>query len=297
MIFLRRVIQIISNEIKELIDLIDNKLDSYLNFEGTYQKEVYESMEYSLFTGGKRLRPIIAIKTFEIFNKDKEIILPYACAIEMIHTYSLIHDDLPAMDDDEIRRGKPTNHMVYGEALAILSGDALLNLSFETMLKETLSSSKTLDDYEKRVKAMEIVSNCAGVNGMIGGQVVDLFGNNENMDEDKLKFMYEAKTSALFQASVLTGAILAGANEKEIEIMHNFSKNIGLAYQIKDDFLDIEEDIDKFTFLDLKDNSNTKAFNKLEKLTDKALKELEKLENRDTNFLKELTILLLNRKK
>lgn len=287
--------EIISNEIKELVDTIDNKLHLYLDFKGSYQRKIYDSMEYSLFTGGKRLRPIIAIKTFEVFNKNKEQILPYACAIEMIHTYSLIHDDLPAMDDDKMRRGKPTNHIVYGEALAVLSGDGLLNLAFEIMLKETSLSSRTLDDYKIRVKIMEIISNCAGVNGMIGGQVVDLFGNNKNMDEDKLKFMYDAKTSALFQASVLAGAVLGGADESEIEIMHKFSKNIGLAYQIKDDFLDIEEDIDKFTFLNL--NNNKKASNKLEELTNDALEELGKLKNKDTNFLRELTILLLNRKK
>ncbi|MGO1470534.1 MAG: polyprenyl synthetase family protein, partial [Tissierella sp.] len=183
----------------------------------------------------------------------------------------------------------------YGEALAVLSGDGLLNLAFETMLKETLLSSKTLDDYKARVKIMEIISNCAGVNGMIGGQVVDLFGNNNNMDQDKLKFMYNAKTAALFKASVLSGAILGGADKNEIRIMHEFSKNIGLAYQIKDDFLDIEEDINKFTFLNL--NNKGKASNKLEELTNNALEELDKIKNKDTSFLRELTILLLNRKK
>lgn len=284
-----------SNEIQEAIDIIDAKLHSYLKFKGSYQQQIYDSMEYSLFTGGKRLRPIIAIKSFEVFNKNNELILPYACAIEMIHTYSLIHDDLPAMDDDKTRRGKPTNHIVYGEALAILSGDGLLNLAFEVMLKETLLSAKTLDDYKTRVKIMDIIAKCAGVDGMIGGQVVDLFGNSNNMDEDKLKFMYDAKTSALFQASVLAGAILGGANEDEIEIMHNFSRHIGLAYQIKDDFLDIEEDVNKFTFLSL--NDNDKASNKLEALTNDALEELDKLKNKDTKFLKELTILLLNRQK
>lgn len=287
--------KIISNDIKELVDIIDDKLYSYLDFKGSYQKNIYDSMEYSLFTGGKRLRPIIAVKSFEVFSENKSHILPYACAIEMIHTYSLIHDDLPSMDNDKTRRGKPTNHIVYGEALAVLSGDGLLNLAFETMLKETLLSSKTLDDYKARVKIMEIISNCAGVNGMIGGQVVDLFGNNNNMDQDKLKFMYNAKTAALFKASVLSGAILGGADKNEIRIMHEFSKNIGLAYQIKDDFLDIEEDINKFTFLNL--NNKGKASNKLEELTNNALEELDKIKNKDTSFLRELTILLLNRKK
>lgn len=286
--------KIVSKEIDNLIDIIDEKLKSYLIFKGKHQEKIYESMEYSLFTGGKRLRPIICIKAFEIFNEDIEKILPFASAIEMIHTYSLIHDDLPAMDDDETRRGNPTNHIVYGEALAILSGDGLLNLAFETMLRETISVSKTIEDYKIRVRVMDIISNFSGVNGMIGGQVVDLFGNEDNMDEDKLRFMYEAKTSALFEASVLAGTILGGADEEEIKIMHSFAKNIGLAYQIKDDFLDIEEDKDKFTFLNL--NDNDKATNTLEKLTNKALEDLEKLKNRDTRFLRELTVLLLNRK-
>lgn len=286
----------ISNEIKELINILDEALYSYIHLKGKYQQRIYESIKYSLFTGGKRLRPILAIKTFELFNNEVEKVLPFACAIEMIHTYSLIHDDLPAMDDDKIRRGNPTNHIVFGEALAILAGDGLLNLAFETMLKNTISSSQNLEDYKIRVKIMEIISNCAGVEGMIGGQVVDLLGSDENMDEDKLNFMYNAKTSALFQASVLTGAILGGANESEISIMHKFSKNIGLAYQIRDDFLDIKEDkeINKYTFLTL--NDDDKALNKLEKLTLDALNELDKLEDKDISFLRELTILLLNRK-
>ena len=288
---------ILSNEIKDLINIIDESLYSQIHLKGKYQEKVYEAIKYSLFTGGKRLRPILAVKTFEIFDEDTEKVLPYASAIEMIHTYSLIHDDLPAMDDDAVRRGSPTNHIVFGEAMAILAGDGLLNLAFETMLKDTVKSSEKLEDYEVRVKIMEIIANCSGVEGMIGGQVVDLLGTDENMDEDKLNFMYSAKTSALFEASVLTGAILAGAGKNEIEIMHNFAKNIGLAYQIKDDFLDIDEDqeINKYTFLTL--NKDDKALNKLEALTKNALDELDKLENRDTSFLRELTIFLLNRKK
>lgn len=288
---------IVSNEMKELINIIDERLYSYLNFKGKYQQRIYEAIKYSLFTGGKRLRPILAMKTFEVFHGDIENVLDFACSIEMIHTYSLIHDDLPAMDDDKMRRGNPTNHIVFGEALAILAGDGLLNLAFEIMLKDTIKSSEDLDDYKKRVKIMEIISNYSGVEGMIGGQVVDLLGSDENMDEDKLNFMYNAKTSALFEASVLTGAILGGADEDEVDIMHKFSKNIGLAYQIKDDFLDVTEDesINKYTFLTLNDNS--KALNKLEQLTKDALNELDKLKDRDTKFLKELTIFLLNRKK
>ncbi len=287
----------ISNELKKLTSMIDESLNQCLNFDGKYQQKIYEAIKYSLFTGGKRLRPILSIKTFELFDKDIKKVIDFACAIEMIHTYSLIHDDLPAMDDDKTRRGNPTNHIVFGEALAILAGDGLLNLAFETMLKNTIKLSQNLNDYKTCVKVMEIISNCSGVEGMIGGQVVDLFANYENMDIDRLNFMYSAKTSALFEASVLTGAILGSANEYEIRAMHEFSKNIGLAYQIKDDFLDIDEDIEinKFTFLTF--NTKAKALNTLEQLTENALDELNKLKDRDTNFLRQLTIFLLNREK
>lgn len=286
-----------SNEIKELINIIDENLYSSIHLKGKYQQKIYESIKYSLFTGGKRLRPILAIKVFELFSKEIHLILPFACSIEMIHTYSLIHDDLPSMDDDTMRRGNPTNHIVYGEALAILSGDGLLNLSFETMLKSTLKSATSLEEYKVRVKVMEIIATASGVEGMIGGQVVDLLGTDEDMDEDKLTFMYNAKTSQLFQASVLAGAILGGANEEEINVLHKYSKKIGLAYQIKDDFLDIKQDeaIDKSTFLTLKDEKV--ALNKLEQLIKDALDQLELLRNRDTEFLKDLTLLFLNREK
>lgn len=290
---MRRLRKIISKDLEGLKKIIDKNLYSYLDVKQVYQQKVYDAMNYSLFTGGKRLRPIICIKTFELFNDDIEKVLPFACSIEMIHTYSLIHDDLPAMDNDKYRRGNLTNHMVFGEALAILAGDGLLNLAYETMLKDTLANSKKLDDCTNRVKAMETISNFAGVSGMVGGQVVDLLGSRGDMDRDKLKFMYNAKTSALFEASVLAGAILAGADERERKIMHRFSKNIGLAYQIKDDVLDIGEDEDKFTFLNL--DGKKESFIKLEKLTGDALNELSKLENRDTGFLKKLTKFLLSR--
>nr|WP_300004453.1 polyprenyl synthetase family protein [Tissierella sp.] len=287
----------ISNEIKELINTIDESLNSSIYLKGQYQQKVYESIKYSLFTGGKRLRPIFAIKSFELFNDDIQQILPFASAIEMIHTYSLIHDDLPSMDDDKIRRGNPTNHIVYGEALAILAGDGLLNLAYETMLKSTIKSAKSLEDYEKRVRIMQIIASASGIEGMIGGQVVDLLGNEDDMDEDKLNFMYKAKTSALFEASMLAGSMLGGASDREIEIMHSFSKKVGMAYQIKDDFLDIEQDeeIEKYTYLSLKDNKL--AFEKLEDLTKGALEDLKNLEDRNTEFLMKLTVLLLNREK
>ena len=285
---------IIKDIMDDTIKMIDEALDGYTNLNSKYQQSIYESIRYSLFNGGKRLRPIIAVKSFELFNDDIHKILPYAAAIEMIHTYSLIHDDLPAMDDDNFRRGKPTNHVVFGEALAILSGDGLLNLSFETMLKDLLNSESP-EDYKRKAKAIYEVSKYAGIEGMIGGQVVDLFGNHENMDREKLKYMYDKKTAGLFQASSVAGAIIGGANEEEVEILREFSLYLGLAFQIQDDILDAVEDanINKLTHLSFYNIEKSKEDVMI--YTNKAFQLLDSL-NRNTEFLKELTNLLVNRK-
>lgn len=286
---------IIKDIMDDTIKIIDASLDNYTNSESQYQQRIYESMRYSLFNGGKRLRPIIAVKTFELFSDDIEKILPYAAAIEMIHTYSLIHDDLPAMDDDNLRRGKPTNHVVYGEALAILSGDGLLNLSFETMLNDMLHNSKSLESYQMKTKAIYEVSKYAGVEGMIGGQVVDLFGSHENMDSQRLEIMYEKKTAALFQASAVVGAILGEASDEEIEILREFALYLGLSFQIQDDILDREEDakINKLTHLSFHDIEKSKK--DVDTYTNKAFELLDRLPNKDTKFLRELTNLLVHR--
>lgn len=286
---------IINEEIKNTGRIMDEILEKYMNRNSIYREKILESMKYSLFTGGKRLRPIMAIKTFEIFNNNIKLVLPYAAAIEMIHTYSLIHDDLPAMDDDDYRRGKPTNHKVFGEAMAILAGDALLNLAFEIMSKDVLENSMSLEDYKRKNRAINEIANYSGINGMIGGQVVDLFSSYENMDKDKLLFMYKAKTAALFQASIVVGGILGGAKEEEISILREFSLYLGLSYQIQDDLLDAEEDklIHKFTYLSYFDKEKSKE--DMITYTNKALDLLEALDNRDTAFLKELTKTLVNR--
>ncbi len=275
---------IINEEIKNTGRIMDEILEKYMNRNSIYREKILESMKYSLFTGGKRLRPIMAIKTFEIFNNNIKLILPYAAAIEMIHTYSLIHDDLPAMDDDDYRRGKPTNHKVFGEAMAILAGDALLNLAFEIMSKDVLENSMSLEDYKRKNRAINEIANYSGINGMIGGQVVDLFSSYENMDKDKLLFMYKAKTAALFQASIVVGGILGGAKEEEISILREFSLYLGLSYQIQDDLLDAEEDklIHKFTYLSYFDKEKSKE--DMITYTNKALDLLEALDNRDTAF-------------
>src|SRR5690625_5153604 len=287
---------IIAKELERLRKIIDKYLKESINIKGEHQKEIFDAMEYSLFTGGKRLRPIFAIKVYEIFNPNIENILPYAAAIEMIHTYSLIHDDLPSMDNDDYRRGKLTNHRVFGEVMAILAGDGLLNLAFETMLKDALKEDEGIG-YQQKVEVMYEIAKCAGVEGMIGGQVVDLFSNEGEMTRDKLLFMYQAKTAALFQASVLSGAILGGASPREVKILREYAQVLGLSYQLQDDLLDIEEDesINKFTYLSFYDKD--KAEEDIERLCKESFDLLDKLDGRDTQFLKELTELLVNRKK
>lgn len=284
----------IFNQMEKYIDIIDKGLKTEISHNGLYQQRIFESMEYSLFTGGKRLRPIMAIKSFELFSGDMEKILPFAMAIEMIHTYSLIHDDLPSMDNDDFRRGKPTNHKIFGEAMAILTGDGLLNLAFETMLKCS-NNSKSLEDFKRCNRAMKEVSHYAGVRGMIGGQVLDLMGSFENMDKDKLMFMYKTKTAGLIQASFVAGAIMGGANEVEIEALREYGLNLGLAYQIRDDILDLDGDneIDKFTYLKYYNLENAKK--QVEYLSHKAISTLDVLVHKDTRFLKELANVLVNR--
>lgn len=288
--------EIIKEVMNETIKVIDQALDRYTRAKSPYLDVIYDSMRYSLFNGGKRLRPLIVVKSFELFSKDLERVLPYAAAIEMIHTYSLIHDDLPAMDDDDFRRGKPTNHKAFGEAMAILSGDGLLNLSFETMLKDLAFNSNSQDDYQLKSKAIYEISTYAGVEGMIGGQVVDLNASPENMDCDKLDYMYRKKTAGLFQASAVAGAILGGASDEEVEIIREFALYLGLSFQIQDDILDAEQDakINKLTHLSFYNIEKSKDDVIL--YTNKAFELLDRLEGKDTSFLKDLTNLLVHRK-
>ena len=285
----------IIKEMDKHICLIDSELRKILNNRNTFNGKIYDAMEYSLFTGGKRLRPIIALKTFELFNSDLNKITPYAIAIEMIHTYSLIHDDLPSMDNDDFRRGKPTNHKVFGEAMAILAGDGLLNLAFETMANHMSQNAKSLEDYKSYVRAMKEISKYSGCAGMIGGQVLDLMSSYDNMDEEKLIYMYKSKTAALIQASFVTGAIIGGASDVEIDTLTEVGLNIGLAYQIKDDLLDANQDngINKFTYL--KYHNLDTAIKQVDILSKKAIEGLVSLKDKDTEFLKILANYLIGR--
>lgn len=283
-------------ELKDLTSIIDSELGKIFQDRDGYQKRIFEAIDYSLFTGGKRLRPIMAIKSYEMFGKNIEEIIPYSIAIEMIHTYSLIHDDLPAMDNDDFRRGKPTSHKVFGEAMAILAGDGLLNLAFET-ISNHMETSKTIDDYKKNARAFKEISRYSGVHGMIAGQVVDLLANHDTMIEEKLMFMYRTKTAGLIQSALVAGAIIGEAVDNEIESMREFGFNLGLAYQIRDDILDINQDksIKKLTYLTFYDMDKAKLA--VEKYSNRAISALEKLKGRDISFFVALTEELIKRDK
>ncbi|NLV88619.1 MAG: polyprenyl synthetase family protein [Tissierellia bacterium] len=284
-----------NEELDKVISLIDLELKKIVENKDCFQRRIIESIEYSLFTGGKRLRPIMAIKSYEMFNNQVREIIPFAIGIEMIHTYSLIHDDLPAMDDDDFRRGKPTNHKVFGDAMAILAGDGLLNLSFETILDFIDSHAKDIKDYKKYTRALKEISKYSGIYGMIGGQVVDLLLSHDSVTEEKLIFMYKAKTAALIQSALVSGAIVGEADEEEIQHMRDFGLNLGLAYQIRDDILDKEKDshIKKLTFLSFYDINKGRLA--VEEYSNNAIKSLKKLKNRDTEFFEVLTKKLIAR--
>lgn len=192
-----------------------------------------EAMRYSLLAGGKRLRPVMLLAAYEAAGGDAEAALPFAAAIEMIHTYSLVHDDLPAMDNDDLRRGKPTNHKVFGEGMAVLAGDALLTHAFETM---------ALSQHGDALRVVALFASCAGVSGMIAGQTADLEMEGHTPDIDMVRYIQERKTSALFSAAVVGGLMLAGADAEKLHAGHAFALHYGLAFQITDDILDIEGD-------------------------------------------------------
>ena len=223
------------NVLEEKIDYIETLLNEYMPKEEGYQRTIMKAMNYSLKAGGKRLRPILTLESCKIVGGKEEDAIPFAMAIEMIHTYSLIHDDLPALDNDDLRRGKPTNHKVFGDGMATLAGDALLNYAFEIML----SSSIDKKDSNKYLKAINEIAKHAGIYGMIGGQVVDVESENKIIDKDKLDFIHLNKTAAMIIGCMRAGAIIGGASDEELEKITKYGENIGLSFQIVDDILDI----------------------------------------------------------
>ena len=218
------------------IEIINQSLESYIEIDGDHNRPVVEAMQYSLFAGGKRLRPVLTLATAEMLKGSVERALPYACALEMIHNYSLIHDDLPAMDNDDFRRGKLTNHKMFGEGIAILAGDGLLNLAYEIMLQDILQH-----EYPRPfICAMKCIGNAAGIKGMIGGQTADLMSEGKAISADTLTYIHQHKTGALLAASMTAGAYAAGADEKTASALTTAGNALGMAFQIQDDLLDLE---------------------------------------------------------
>ena len=225
-----------------------------------YQKTIFEAMNYSLMAGGKRLRPMLMKETYRLFGGSHEAVVhPFMAAIEMIHTYSLIHDDLPALDNDEYRRGRKTSHVVFGEAMAILAGDALMNYAFETASK-AFDLAESEEEFHRIAKAVQILSSKPGIYGMIGGQVVDVEREGQPLTKSVLDFIHELKTSALIECSMMIGAVLAGADDADVNKVEKMAKNIGISFQIQDDILDIygsEKELGKPVHSDEKNNKNT----------------------------------------
>ena len=277
-------------------------MTSFLPKEEGYQKTVLEAMNYSVSAGGKRLRPMLMLETYRMFGGTSKVIEPFMAAIEMIHTYSLIHDDLPAMDNDEYRRGRKTTHVVYGEAMAILAGDALLNYAFETA-----ASAFVLDEGNPAIgKAFMILASKAGVYGMIGGQVVDVESEGKEIDADTLKFIHIHKTSALLESAMLIGAVLAGASEQQQRTVELAARELGLAFQIRDDILDVTgntDELGKPVGSDEKNHKNTyvalegleKAKEDVKRYSESAIDRLKSLPARN-EFLYELIEELIDRR-
>lgn len=294
------------NEKQKRIEELENIIRAYLPAEEGYQKRVIEAMNYSILAGGKRIRPMLMLETYRLFGGKDKIIEPFLAAIEMIHTYSLVHDDLPAMDDDEYRRGRKTTHIVYGEAMAILAGDGLLNLAFETACR-----AFDMELHHPHIgRALQILAGKAGIYGMIGGQTADIQAEGMKQDEvteELLLFIHEHKTAALIQEAMMIGALLAKAEENRLEAVEKIARNIGVAFQIQDDILDITGSLevlgktagsdrknDKVTYVTLKGMEQAKK--DVENLSAEAITLLESFEEKN-EYLNQLISYLIHREK
>lgn len=290
-------------ELDQRTAYIETILCSYLPKEEGGQKLIMEAVNYSLLAGGKRLRPMLMLEAYRLFGgNEEETVKPFMAAIEMIHTYSLVHDDLPAMDNDAYRRGKKTTHVVYGEAMGILAGDALLNFAFETALK----SFENGINLEGKAEALAVLVGKAGIYGMIGGQVIDIL-ENESTDFSTTQTIYKLKTSALIEASMMIGAILAGAKRDEVKRVEAAAGSIGLAFQIQDDILDVTSSDTVLGKPVHSDEKNRKATYVTIKGLEKSKEDVKKYSKaaleallgtgRENDFLKELVVYLMERKK
>ncbi len=316
---------------KQRVDTIEAVIREYMPKNPTFQKTVVEAMDYTMSAGGKRIRPLLMESTFELFGGKGRVIAPFMAALEMIHTYSLIHDDLPALDNDDYRRGRKTAHIVYGEAMAILAGDSLLNYAYETAAKafsvideesgfsggrqgdncafteeQYLAVRKELEYRRNVEKAMQILASKPGIYGMIGGQVADVELTGTRLNEEQLAYIYENKTGALIEAAMMIGAVLAGADDEGIEKIQKVAYNIGMAFQIQDDILDETatfEELGKPIHSDEKNEKVTyvtihgieKAGEEVERLSEAAIESLQSIDG-DSDFLVELVRYLIHRK-
>ncbi len=283
---------------------IEKLLQEYLPEKEGYQGLIMETMEYNLMAGGKRLRPMLMKETYDLYGGNSPAIEPFMAALEMIHTYSLIHDDLPAMDNDDYRRGRKTTHVVYGEDIAILTGDALLNYAFETACK-----AFTLDpEHSPEIgKALSVLGNKAGIYGMIGGQVIDVKETGHEVSQAVLDKIYQLKTGALIEAAMMIGGILAGATEDEVSLLESIAHQVGIAFQIQDDILDVtstmeilgkpihsDEKNQKTTYVTLKGLEASKEI--VVDLSRDSLDMLHALSG-ENPFLEKLLVQLINREK
>lgn len=291
-------------ELEQRTQETDRILMAYLPEETGHQRIIMEAMNYSVMAGGKRLRPMLMKETYQLFGGNSKVIEPFMAAMEMIHTYSLVHDDLPAMDNDEYRRGKKTTHVVYGEAMGILAGDALLNYAFETAVK---AFEMAPDQSQTIGQALRILAEKAGIYGMIGGQVVDVLDTGKKVSREELDFIYELKTGALIKASMMIGAVLAGASEMNIYKIEQIAADVGLAFQIQDDILDVTsttEELGKPVKSDERNEKTTyvttrgldKAIEDVTRISEEALRLLDEIEEKNP-FLELLIRELIHRKK
>lgn len=286
----------IDEHLMDFIPNIDNKSIS-----------LYDSIKYSLTAGGKRIRSVLLLAACEFAGGNIKEALPYACAIEYIHTYSLIHDDLPAMDNDDLRRGLPTNHKVYGEAIATLAGDGLLTCAFETIAKDMMLCYDSPEKIKKRVNAAYEIAKGAGCRGMVAGQVSDIEAENAIASKEMLEYIHINKTGALFESAIKAGVYLGNPTDEMTNDLHKYSENLGLAYQIADDILDVvgnPEELGKATGSDLKKSKNTypsingleAAYKRLDELTEKAVEAIEDYYD-DAEFFRDLVLSLARRTK
>ena len=294
------------DELKKRTEEIEAVLKSYLPREEGFAKTMAQAMNYSVLAGGKRLRPMLILETCRMFGGEDKLAYPFMAAMEMIHTHSLVHDDLPALDNDDYRRGRLTTHKVYGEAMGVLSGVALLNYAYEVML----TAFDLAEDEKARarvIKALKVMSHKTGLYGMLGGQSVDVENDGKPMSREMIDYIYENKTSALIEGSMMAGAILGGASAEEVAVVEKAASGIGLAFQIQDDILDVTstaEELGKPIHSDEKNHKTTyvtlmgieKASQQVAELSEEAVKLLEGL-NKKNEFLFTLVKELVGRRK